>query len=36
VGDGREGVFRIDWARGLTDGRMALSVGLQREWPPFE
>ena len=36
VGDGREGVFRIDLARGLTDGRMALSVGLQREWPPFE
>lgn len=36
VGDGRDAVFRIDWAGSITDGRTALSVGLQREWPPFE
>jgi hypothetical protein len=35
IGDGGSGVFRIDWARGLTDGRKAVSIGLQREWPPF-
>ncbi len=36
VGDGRDAVFRIDWARSITDRRTALSVGLQREWPPFD
>jgi hypothetical protein len=35
VGDGQLGVFRLDLARGLTDGTTALTIGVQREWPPF-
>jgi len=33
--EGRLGVLRIDLARGLTDGRSALSVGVHRQWPLF-
>jgi hypothetical protein len=35
VGDGQLGVFRLDLARGLTDGEVALTIGVQREWPPY-
>lgn len=35
-GDGQLGVFRIDLAKGLlAGGRSALTVGVQRTWPPF-
>jgi tetratricopeptide (TPR) repeat protein len=33
VGDGKLGVFRVDVARGLTDGKTAVTIGVQREWP---
>ena len=35
VGDGSLGVFRLDLARGLSDGRTELTIGVQREWPLF-
>jgi len=35
VGDGKLGVFRLDLAHGLTDGKAAVTIGVQREWPPF-
>ena len=35
VGDGQLGVFRLDLARGLTDGEVALTIGVQRDWPPY-
>ena len=37
AGDGQLGVLRIDLATGLlADGRRALTVGVQRTWPPFQ
>ncbi len=37
AGDGQLGVFRIDLARGLlTEGRSALTIGVQRTWPPLQ
>lgn len=35
LAEGRLGVLRIDLANGLTDGRVALSVGVHRQWPLF-
>ena len=37
VADGQLGVIRIDLAKGLLDGgRVALTVGVHRSWPPFQ
>lgn len=33
---GAAGSFRVDLARGVRDGDMALSVGWQPGWPPWE
>jgi len=30
---GAAGALRVDFARGLRDGRQALSAGWQRAWP---
>lgn len=36
IAEGDLGVLRIDFGRGLLDGRSALSVGVHRNWPLFQ
>jgi hypothetical protein len=37
IADGQLGVLRLDFAKGLTEGRRsALTIGVHRSWPPFE